>query len=501
MKAAVTSRRALALVLAGAIAGAGAVVVVPATAQLQTTVPQNISRPPSFADIVDRVKPTVVSIYVSAGREPRVAERRRPQQQQPNERLPDLPDDHPLAELFKRFGRQFRAPNPEVRQAQGSGFFISADGYVVTNNHVIEGGTRFEVALDDKEKYQARLIGVDPRTDLALLKVDANKQFQFVKFAATPPRVGDWVLAIGNPFGLGGTVTAGIVSALSRDIGNGPYDFMQIDAAVNRGNSGGPTFNLYGEVVGVNTAIYSPSGGSIGIAFAIPAKLAIEVIEQLKTKGAISRGWLGVGIDNVDEDLAKSLGLKKAAGAIINSINPEGPAKTAGILEGDVILSVNGIEIESSRDLARVVAGLQPGSDAAVKLIRNRDDKIEEKTITVKLGTFPGTQQQAKVTPAPQQKPTPEANLLGLSLAPASKSLGGSTEGVVVLEVDRGSQAATKGIGAGDIIIEISGRQISTVEEVKRLIEQAKQSGRDSVMLKVRPNGEQQTRFVGLNIK
>ena len=247
--------------------------------------------------------------------------------------------------------------------AQGSGFVISADGYVVTNNHVIDGASKIQVSFDKDNKYEAELIGADQRTDIALLKIkDSSKPFTFVKFSDKTPRIGDWVLAIGNPFGLGGSVTAGIVSAQGRDIGSGPYDYMQIDAAVNRGNSGGPTFNLEGEVVGVNTAIYSPSGGNVGIAFAIPAKTAAEVVTQLKSGGSVNRGWLGVKIQNVDEDTAASLGLNEPKGALVSEVTAGGPAADAGLKNGDAILSVNGNKVADSRDLARQIAGYAPNA-------------------------------------------------------------------------------------------------------------------------------------------
>ncbi|MET0193315.1 MAG: trypsin-like peptidase domain-containing protein, partial [Hyphomicrobiaceae bacterium] len=261
--------------------------------------------PLSFADIVERVKPAVVSIQVSNGA--KLASN--PKGGAPRGTVPEVPEDSPFFEFFKRLPPEFRGqPTPRPTQAQGSGFVISPDGFVVTNNHVIDGANKITVNFDQDNKYEAELVGTDQRTDLALLKIKGGKgNFPHVKFADKQPRVGDWVVAVGNPFGLGGTVTAGIVSALGRDIGSGPYDYMQIDAAVNRGNSGGPTFNLDGEVVGVNTAIYSPSGGNVGIAFAVPAKVATEVVTQLQSGGSVSRGWLGVKIQNVDEDTAASL--------------------------------------------------------------------------------------------------------------------------------------------------------------------------------------------------
>ena len=320
-----------------AVVGAGLVGIglaeysAPAVAQFKPGTPAETL---SFADIVDRVKPAVVSI--STTNEVKVADRgpravpapRRPGAGpggRPFEGIPGLPDDHPLNEFFKNMpggpggGGGGNPMQQRPRQAAGSGFVVSSDGYIVTNNHVVDGATKVKVSFDDQEEIDAKIVGTDSRTDLALLKIEPKKPLTVLKFAEKTPRVGDWVLAVGNPFGLGGTVTAGIVSALARNIG-GPYDYMQIDAAVNHGNSGGPTFNLEGDVVGVNTAIYSPTGGNVGIAFAVPAETVKRVVEQLEKGGTVSRGWLGVKIQNIDKDLAGSLGLKEPKGAIISEV-------------------------------------------------------------------------------------------------------------------------------------------------------------------------------------
>lgn len=318
-------------VIASAVMGAGllgSALLMPSTPTLAQLKPADSVQTPfgraplTFADIVDRVKPAVVSVQVTSGA--KVAAKGR----NPRGSFPDLPEDHPFNEFFKNLPKEFRGnPNqmPRPTQAQGSGFVISADGFVVTNNHVVDGAEKVQVSFDEQNKFEATVIGTDPRTDIALLKIKASKSFPFVKFADKPVRVGDWVIAVGNPFGLGGTVTAGIVSAGSRDIGSGPYDFIQIDAAVNRGNSGGPTFNLDGEVIGVNTAIYSPSGGNVGIAFAVPAKTAGEVINQLRSSGSVSRGWLGVKIESIDDDKAAGLGLGETRGALVNEATAGGP--------------------------------------------------------------------------------------------------------------------------------------------------------------------------------
>ncbi|MCB1504705.1 MAG: Do family serine endopeptidase [Hyphomicrobiaceae bacterium] len=452
--------------------------------------------PLTFADIVDKVKGAVVSISVTNGE--KSAENKSP----PGRRfggLPDLPDDHPLKDFFKNLPKEFQEPSRPSRPqlAQGSGFVISADGYVVTNNHVVDGSNKIEVSFDDQEKLEAELVGTDARTDLALIKIKstANKSFQHVNFTERPARVGDWVIAVGNPFGLGGTVTAGIVSALTRDIGSGPYDFLQIDAAVNRGNSGGPTFNLDGEVIGVNTAIFSPSGGNVGIAFAVPAKTAKNVIEQLKNQGKVSRGWLGVKIQNVDEDTALSLGLDRARGALISEITPAGPAESSGLQPRDIVLAVNESAIDDSRDLARKIAAFTPDTVVDVKVWRNAAEKL----VKVKLGTFPNSAEE--LSRLEQGKAAPETatdlDQLGLKLAPSGAD--GVKDGVAIAEVDPASDAAQKGLKAGDVILEVQGEVVKSVDDVVAGVKKARDLGRRAVLLHVR-TGEQK-RFVALQLK
>jgi serine protease Do len=457
--------------------------------------------PLSFADIVERVKPAVVSIQVSSGG-PKVA-RNEPKggRGEPSDKfnrggkgggkdmLPDLPDDHPLNEFFRNMPKEFRGPRPT--QAQGSGFVISPDGYVVTNNHVIDNAGTIQVSFDQNNKYDAELVGTDQRTDLALLKIKASgKTFPYVKFAGSVPRVGDWVIAVGNPFGLGGTVTAGIVSAQGRDIGSGPYDYMQIDAAVNKGNSGGPTFNLDGEVVGVNTAIYSPSGGNVGIAFAIPAPTATDVVEQLKTSGSVKRGWLGVRIQSVDEDVAASLGLSEAKGALVNDVTTPGPAAEAGLKNGDTILSVNGTKINDSRDLARQIATFSPGTKVEVKVLRAQ----REQTIGVTLGSMPTNLELAKAEPPGRPSQGPEAAQLGLTVAP-SKDGGG----VMITDVDAGSDAGQKGIRVGDLILEIGGFAVTGPEDLSKAVREANKLQRKAVLMRIKSGTE--TRFVAVQLK
>src|SRR6201990_1525593 len=346
-----------------------------------------VDKPIGFADIVERVKPSVISVRVN------INEKVASKDDNNNDDSPFQPVA-PLERFFRRFGGPDGLPGlrgqPRGRAVtgQGSGFFISADGFAVTNNHVVDGADKVEVTTDDGKTYSAKVIGTDARTDVALIKVEGGSNFPFAKMSAAKPRIGDWVLAVGTPFGLGGTVTAGIVSASGRDIGNGPYDdFIQIDAPVNKGNSGGPAFNTEGEVMGVNTAIYSPSGGSVGIAFSIPASTVKSVVAQLKDKGTVSRGWIGVQIQPVTADIADSLGLKKAEGALAADPQANGPAAKAGIESGDVITAVNGESVKDARELARTIGGLPPGT--AVKL--NVLHKGQEKTLDMTLGQLPNT--------------------------------------------------------------------------------------------------------------
>src|SRR5712672_896710 len=314
---------------------------------------------------------------------------------------------------------------------QGSGFFISPDGYAVTNNHVVDGADKVEVTADDGKVYKAKVIGTDPRTDVALIKVEGSSNFPFAKLSDGKPRIGDWVLAVGNPFGLGGTVTAGIVSASGRDIGNGPYDdFIQIDAPVNKGNSGGPAFNMQGEVVGVNTAIYSPSGGSVGIAFSIPASTVKSVVAQLKDKGSVSRGWIGVQIQPVTQDIADGMGLKQAEGALVADPQKDGPAAKAGVEAGDVVTAANGQPVKDARELARIIGGFEPGSIVKLDVLH----KGQSKVVSMTLGQLPNAQQANADTEADGKGATRGTDVpsLGLTVAPAGKVDGAGKAGVVI---------------------------------------------------------------------
>src|SRR3954462_6991831 len=374
---------ALAALIAGGAVESGFVPpAVPAYAQAPIAV--SATQPmPSFADVVDKVKPAVVSVRVKLEN---AVSNEDGFQSFGRGNLDQFPPQ--LREFFKRFGENGMPQRRGAQQGLGSGFFISADGYVVTNNHVVDHAKTVQVTTDDGRTLDAKVVGADPKTDIALLKVKEGSNFPHVSLAKTAPRVGDWVVAIGNPFGLGGTVTSGIVSARGRDIGAGPYDdFLQIDAPINKGNSGGPTFNLQGEVVGVNTAIASPSGGSVGLAFAIPAATVQSVVAQLESDGRVSRGYLGVQIQPLTKELADGLGLDAQKGALVNSTQPDTPAAKAGLKSGDVITKVNGEAVSDARELTRKVAGLKPGSKVELSYLRDG----RERNATVELGTLPNT--------------------------------------------------------------------------------------------------------------
>ncbi|MBL8581430.1 MAG: DegQ family serine endoprotease [Rhizobiaceae bacterium] len=508
-----TRNRLLAAAASVAIAGAigfGAVTsgTAPVLADaVRVTAPQA----PGFADVVEKVSPAVVSVRVKAKVEPA----------SDNgggmlgggggffgdgNGFDQLPDDHPLKRFFKEFrgyGDNDNGDNGQQRRfgrrdhgerirptAQGSGFFVSEDGYVVTNNHVVDGGAAFTIVMNDGTELDAKLVGTDPRTDLAVLKVDADHKFTYVDFANdSNVRVGDWVVAVGNPFGLGGTVTAGIVSARGRDIGAGPYDdFIQIDAAVNHGNSGGPAFNLGGEVVGVNTAIFSPSGGNVGIAFAIPASTAREVVDHLIKDGNVERGWLGVQIQPVNEDIAESLGLKGDKGALVSEAQADGPAKAAGIRAGDVITKVDDKDVASPRELARLIGNVMPGKDVSVSVWR--DGKTE--TMTVKLGELPAEKQASA---ADQSQPAAPGSLDDFGLT-VTKSEDG--KGLVVTDVDPDGDAAERGIQPGDVILSVNSRDVNSVSEMTDAIADAAKSGRKAVLVQL--SREDSSRFVALPV-
>ncbi|ALK10100.1 Do family serine endopeptidase [Blastochloris viridis] len=460
------------------------------TAQLQATPNRLTASSFSFADVVERVRPAVVSVRVKTET---VAE---PMQfgGEDDEAAPMPPGG--MERFFREFGERFGRGGPHgfgprqphrFGQSQGSGFFISADGYIVTNNHVVDRAASVEVVTDDGRTLNAKVVGTDQRTDLALLKVDGGS-YPFVTLGEKAPRIGDWVVAVGNPFGLGGTVTAGIISARGRDIGSGPYDdFVQIDAPVNRGNSGGPTFNLDGEVIGVNTAIFSPSGGSVGIAFAIPAETVRTVVTSLREHGTVTRGWIGVQIQPVTAEIADGLGLSKAEGALVADPQPNGPAAKAGIKAGDVITQVNGKPVRDARELARRIAAEKPGE--AIKLTVVSDRK--ERTVELKPGQFPDDQQAPKrFGQVPSDRSVPH---LGLTLAPTPDG-----SGVAVRDIEPGGPAAAAGLRQGDQILDVNGRSVGSIGDVREAVQAATDAKKRSVLMRVK-NGES-SRFVALKV-
>src|SRR5438270_4533680 len=396
--------------------------------------------------------------------------------------MPNLPNDPQLDELFRDFfnrrgqgdNNQNRGNTPPRRvNSLGSGFIIDAAGIVVTNNHVIAEADEISVILNDRTKLKAEVIGRDQKTDIALLRVKPDKPLKAVKFGNSDKlRLGEWVIAIGNPFSLGGSVTAGIVSARNRDINSGPYDnYIQTDAAINRGNSGGPLFNLEGEVIGVNTAIISPSGGSIGIGFAVPSTTAMAVLDQLREFKEVRRGWLGVKIQQVTEDIAESLGVRPARGALVAGIDDKGPAKPAGIEPGDVIVKFDGKEIKEMRDLPKIVGDTPIGKDVPVIIIR----KGKEETKTVRLGRLEDVPQQASVkTDAPAEDKSVVQKALGLSLSNMSDELRKkhkikeAVKGVVITAVDANSAASEKRLNVGDVIVKVTDEEVATAADVQK---------------------------------
>ena len=482
------------ITLRGALLGAVAVIAVGGVAaettllatapvqaaQIAAEAPPAQVAPGSFADVIARVSPAVVSVKVKVREDDASASDEGGNGQRPT--VPNIPKDDPLYRFFKQFGDNNGAPQPHPRvgMALGSGFFISKDGYVVTNNHVVEHATDVELTLQNGQTVPATIVGTDKKTDLALLKAKTGDNYPFVPWGDHTPRVGDWVMAVGNPFGLGGTVTAGIVSARGRDIGSGPYDdFLQIDAPVNRGNSGGPTFNTEGQVVGINTAIYSPSGGSVGIGFAIPAEEAKDVIAQLEAHGVVARGWLGLQIQPVSADIADSMGLKDTKGALVSEPMKGSPAADAGIKSGDIVTAVNGDLVAGPRELSRNIASIGP--DKKVELTVWRDGA--DKTIPVTLGKLPGDK-EAKADISTQDDKT-KLGSLGLTLIPSSMVPGASKAGVTIAEVDQDGLAAQKGLSVGDVILEANGKTVSRPSDVTAAFDTAKKDGKP-VLLRVK---------------
>jgi serine protease Do len=448
---------------------------------LTEKVQQLPQKPVGFADIVEKVKPAVISVRVKIDQ---------PASSTDSDDASPFPPGSPFEKFFRQFGMPNMPNGHEIITGQGSGFFISSDGYAVTNNHVVQNAENVQVTTDDGKTYKAKVIGTDPRTDLALIKID-GKDFPYVKLSDTTPRVGDWVLAVGNPFGLGGTVTAGIVSARGRDIGAGPYDdFIQIDAPVNKGNSGGPTFDVDGNVIGVNTAIFSPSGGSVGIAFAIPADTVKSVIAQLRDKGSVTRGWIGVQIQSVTPDIADSMGLKQATGALVSEPQKDSPAAKAGVASGDVITSVNDQPVKDARDLARQIGTMSPGVTVKLGMLHQGADK----TVTLTLGTLPA-EKEAADAPAHEDSGS-NMPKLGLTLAPSNKVSGAGGNGVVVTAVAQGGVAADHGFQVGDVILDVGGKPVTTPADVSKGLDDARSSGKHTVLFRVKSSDG--TKFVAL---
>jgi serine protease Do len=438
------------------------------------------SAPIGFAEVIERVRPAVVGVRVKTD------ERAQPGDIQ----FDSPPPGSPLDRFFKQFGIVPENPAPKGGVSLGSGFFISSDGFIVTNNHVVAGGKSFEITTDDGKVYQAKVVGADPQTDLALIKIASQIDLPYVRFATTEPKIGDWVLPIGNPFGLGGTVTAGIVSARGRDIGESPYnDFIQIDAPVNRGNSGGPTFNVRGEVIGVNTAIYSPSGGSVGVAFDIPAEAVKLVVEQLKSKGHVTRGSIGVQLQTVTPMIAEAVGLKKAQGALVAQVEAHGPAARHGIEAGDVITTVNDQEVKEPREFARTIAGIVPGTSVKLGLFRNG----REKSVVVKLGEM-----SPAIPKTDEEIALGEKSALGLTIAPARSVPGMGERGVVITEINPESDAADSGLQIGDIVLSVAGQLVNAPAEVDRIVTEARAHSKPAILIQFKR--DQMSGFVALPI-
>jgi len=490
--------RLVATIFAGCLMAAAFVASGPAQAR---------GAPDSFADLAARLLPSVVNISTTETLKSSSGDEASPD-------LPQFPPGSPFEKFFHDFlehglpkGDQ---PDLEPRKATslGSGFIIDPKGYIVTNNHVIADADQITVILHDNTNLKATVVGRDPKTDIALLKVDAGRPLPAAVWGnSDAARVGDWVLAIGNPFGLGGSVTAGILSARQRDINSGPYDdFLQTDAPINRGNSGGPMFNMDGQVIGINTAIYSPSGGSIGIGFAIPSSLAEDVVTELKTEKdhTVHRGWLGVRIQAVTDEIAESLGLKKARGALVASVTGAGPAARAGIEPGDVVLNFNGKPVDDMRQLPRLVAETPVGKTVPVSLWRKR----AVLSVEVKVGRLQESDAAVASAKEPPKTAAPsnstEVKALGLTLAgmtPQLKdkfSLGDDAKGVVVVDVANDSAAADKGLRPGDVIMEAAQQEVKSPQDVSSRVDTERKAGRKSILLLVERQGD--LRFVALRI-
>lgn len=451
------------------------------------------SAPDSFADLADRLLPSVVNISST-----------QVDRSNQDRQVPQLPDGSPFGDSFREFFNRNQGA-PRRATSLGSGFIISEDGLIVTNNHVIDGADEITVTLSDDSQHKAELVGRDPKTDLALLRIDAKRVLPAVSWGdSTKSRVGDWVVAIGNPFGLGGTVTAGIISARQRDINQGPYDsFLQTDASINRGNSGGPMFNMDGEVIGVNTAIFSPTGGSVGVGFAVPSSIVSRVIAQLEEYGQTRRGWLGVRIQTVTDEIAESIGLDKARGALVSSVTEDGPAESGGIQDGDVVLSFDGKDVDSMRELPRIVAETDIGKSVPVVVWRDG----REREVSVEVGQLDEEVPVLASTGPRGNAMEPEEatiNDLGVSVTSITDdmrqqfSLPDDLRGVVITGVEPNSAAAEKSLRPGDVIVEVSQEKVSSPGQIAEKIREVREADRSSVLLKINRNGDR--RFVAVRI-
>ncbi len=417
-----------------------------------------------FADVVEQASPAVVQVIGIRGAAPR---------EPANAPLPPELRNSPFGELFRFFGERQQPETPR-RGGQGSGFIVDADGYVVTNAHVVGDADAVRVVLADGREFDGEVIGRDRATDLALVRVETDEPLPTLALGdSSALRVGEPVMAMGNPFGLGGTVTAGIVSARGRNIGAGPYDdFIQTDAPINPGNSGGPLVNGAGEVVGVNTAIFSPSGGNVGIGFAIPANMVQDIVAQLRADGTVIRGWLGVGLQPMDAELAAALGATVTSGALVSTVEPDSPAEEAGLRPGDVVVGIDEREVQNPRDLATGVAAVMPGQAATLHLERD-GERIAQ---TVVIGDHPSNRAEAEA-------PAPLPAALGLELAPRDEG------GVGVASVEPGSAAAEKGLRAGDVIVRAGDRDVRTPADVSSAVEAAAEAGRSAIALQIERDG------------
>src|SRR6187399_3162394 len=478
-----------------------------AIAFLEMTAPAAARGPEGIADVAEQVIDAVVNVSTKQSVDLRSGA------------MPQLPPGSPFEEFFEEFfknrrgqngqngpGQNNQTPTPRRVNSLGSGFIIDPSGLVVTNNHVISEADEVSVILNDGTTLKAEVVGRDQKTDLALIKVTPTKPLKAVKFGDSDKlRLGKWVIAIGNPFSLGGTVTAGIVSARNRDIQSGPYDnYIQTDASINRGNSGGPLFNLNGEVIGVNTAIISPSGGSIGIGFAVPSKTVVPVVDQLREFKEVRRGWLGVRIQQVSDEIAESLSIKPARGALVAGIDDKGPAKPAGIEPGDVIVKFDGKDVKEMRDLPKIVADTPVGRDVEVVVVR----KGKEEKKTVKLGRLDDAEKPVKASanPNPPEEKSVVQKTLGIELANMSDDLRkrykikDSVKGVVITGIDAGSPAADKRLSAGDVIVEIAQEAVASTDDFQAHIDKLKKEGRKSALLLV-ASADGELRFVALSLQ